>query len=132
MHKDSSEVVHKCEACQLHAPVKQVQNMTGSHHFRPALLQMVDGHCWSLPRGSKEGEVPIVAVEYFTLWSEVKTLASITWRQVMNFLWESIICRYGLPGEIVTDNGKQIAEKPFSQSCKDIQIKKVFSSVAYP
>ncbi|XP_076952727.1 uncharacterized protein LOC143626551 [Bidens hawaiensis] len=32
----------------------------------------------------------------------------------------------------MTDNGKQFAEKPFSLWCKELQIKKVFSSVAYP
>ncbi|XP_076949830.1 uncharacterized protein LOC143622621 [Bidens hawaiensis] len=32
----------------------------------------------------------------------------------------------------MTDNGKQFAEKPFSIWCKELQIKQVFSSVAYP
>ncbi|XP_022031022.1 uncharacterized protein LOC110931963 [Helianthus annuus] len=65
-------------------------------------------------------------------WPEVKPLAKITGKQVIDFVWENIICRYGLPGVIVTDNGKQFAEKPFSLWCKECRINQIFSSVAYP
>ncbi|XP_021980323.1 uncharacterized protein LOC110876458 [Helianthus annuus] len=68
---------------------------------------------------------------YFTKWPEVKPLAKITGKQVIDFVWENI-CRYGLPGVMVTDNGKQFAEKPFSVWCKEYRINQVFSSVAYP
>ncbi|KAL9994722.1 putative nucleotidyltransferase, Ribonuclease H [Helianthus debilis subsp. tardiflorus] len=33
---------------------------------------------------------------------------------------------------MVTDNGKQFAEKPFSSWCKEFRITQVFSLVAYP
>ncbi|XP_022019120.1 uncharacterized protein LOC110919148 [Helianthus annuus] len=74
----------------------------------------------------------LVAIDYFTKWPEVKPLAKITGKQVIDFVWENIICRYGLPGVLVTDNGKQFAEKPFSVWCKEFRIAQVFSSVAYP
>ncbi|XP_035832888.1 uncharacterized protein LOC110876111 [Helianthus annuus] len=70
--------------------------------------------------------------DYFTKWPEVKPLAKITGKQVIDFVWENIICRYGLPGVLVTDNGKQLAKKPFSIWCKEYRINQVFSSVAYP
>ncbi|XP_022007706.1 uncharacterized protein K02A2.6-like [Helianthus annuus] len=73
-----------------------------------------------------------VAVDYFTKWPEVKPLEKITGKQVIDFVWENIICRYGLRGVLVTDNGKQFAEKPFSSWCKEYRINQVFSSVAYP
>src|ERR1044071_1664677 len=53
-------------------------------------------------------------------------------KKIIDFVWENIICRYGLPGVLVTDNGKQFAEKPFSAWCKEYRITQVFSSVAYP
>ncbi|XP_021996221.1 uncharacterized protein LOC110893418 [Helianthus annuus] len=74
----------------------------------------------------------LVAIDYFTKWPEVKPLAKITSKQIIDFVWENIICRYGLPGVLVTDNGKQFAEKPFSIWCKEYKITQVFSSVAYP
>lgn len=59
-----------------------------------------------VPEAKRKVMFLLVTVDYFTKWSEVKRLASITERQVMNFVWESIICRYGLLGEIMTDNEK--------------------------
>jgi len=47
----------------------------------------------------------IVAVDYFTKWIEVKPLTTITTQQVQQFVCKDIICRYGVPQTIITDNG---------------------------
>jgi len=39
----------------------------------------------------------IVAIDYFTKWIEAELIATIIARQVQNFLWKHVICRYGLP-----------------------------------
>ena len=51
----------------------------------------------------------IVAVDYFTKWVEAKALASTTSTVVKRFIWEQIICRFGLPLRIITDNGTNFA-----------------------
>ncbi|GKC19853.1 reverse transcriptase domain-containing protein [Tanacetum coccineum] len=48
----------------------------------------------------------IVAMDYFTKWIEAKAVATITGNQVKKFVWDNIVCRFGLPGEIVSDNVK--------------------------
>ncbi|GKF26491.1 reverse transcriptase domain-containing protein [Tanacetum coccineum] len=55
----------------------------------------------------------IVAIDYFTKWIEAKAVATITGNQVKRFVWDNIVCRFGLPGEIVSDNGKQFCDNPF-------------------
>jgi hypothetical protein len=47
----------------------------------------------------------LVAVEYFTKWVEAETLASITSQTVEKFIWKNIICHFGLPHAIISDNG---------------------------
>ncbi|XP_071739707.1 uncharacterized protein [Rutidosis leptorrhynchoides] len=42
-----------------------------------------------------------------------KPLKSITGRQIVNFIWEEIVCRFGVPHEIFSDNEKQFAHDPF-------------------
>ncbi|GJV74771.1 reverse transcriptase domain-containing protein [Tanacetum coccineum] len=49
----------------------------------------------------------IVAIDYFTKWIEAKPIATITGNQIKKFIWDNIVCRFGLPGEIISDNGKQ-------------------------
>nr|GEU49431.1 hypothetical protein [Tanacetum cinerariifolium] len=46
----------------------------------------------------------IVAMEYFTKWIEAKAVATITDSQVKKFMWDNIVCRFGLLGEIVLYN----------------------------
>nr|GFC92888.1 reverse transcriptase domain-containing protein [Tanacetum cinerariifolium] len=45
----------------------------------------------------------IVAMDYFTKWIEAKAVATITGGQVKRFVWDNIECRFGIPGEIISD-----------------------------
>nr|GEY50792.1 hypothetical protein [Tanacetum cinerariifolium] len=58
-------------------------------------------------------KILIVAMDYFTKWIEAKAVATITGRQVKKFVWDNIVCRFGIPGEIILDNGKQFSDNPF-------------------
>nr|GEY91860.1 reverse transcriptase domain-containing protein [Tanacetum cinerariifolium] len=55
----------------------------------------------------------IVAMDYFTKWIEAKPVATINGNQVKKFVWDNIVCRFELPGEIISDNGKQFQDNPF-------------------
>ncbi|KAL0448801.1 UNVERIFIED_CONTAM: hypothetical protein Slati_1436500 [Sesamum latifolium] len=49
----------------------------------------------------------LVAIDYFTKWVEAEPLARITEGEVMKFIWKNIVCRFGIPKEIISDNGRQ-------------------------
>ena len=74
----------------------------------------------------------MVAVNYFTKWAEAKPLALISNKKVQEFIWESIICRFRIPHEIVSDNGMQLDSNEFFDFCDDLRIKKGFFSVNHP
>ena len=74
----------------------------------------------------------IVAIDYFTKWIEAKALAKITTKKVTQFFWENVICRYGLPRILVTDNGLQFNNEEFRKYCDDNDIDLRFTSVAHP
>ena len=71
-----------------------------------------------------------VAVNYFTKWVKTETLASITQANIKEFVCKNIVCRYGVPRTIISDNGTQFDSDEFKELCDDVQIKKVFSLVA--
>ena len=71
----------------------------------------------------------VVAVDYFTKWAEAKPLATISSKKVEEFVWESIICCFGIPCEIISDNEMQFDSNEFRAFCNDFGIKKSFSSV---
>ena len=74
----------------------------------------------------------MVAIDYFTKWAEAEPLATITSKKFLNFVVKRIICRFGLPKKIVSDNGTQFDSDLFTEFCKRYGIVKSFSSVAYP
>lgn len=55
--------------------------------------------------------------DYFTKWVEAESYATIRAPDVQKFVWKNIICRHGLPYEIVTDNGSQFISAPFENFC---------------
>ena len=57
-----------------------------------------------MPTACPTFKYAMVAVDYFTIWAEAKLLAMISSRKVQEFIWESIICRFEIPHEIVSDN----------------------------
>ncbi|GJW09937.1 reverse transcriptase domain-containing protein [Tanacetum coccineum] len=73
----------------------------------------------------------IVAIDYFTKWIEAKTLVKITGKEVIHFIMDNIICRFGLPRIIVTDNGAQLVNDPFKSWCGRFEIQQMNMAVAH-
>ena len=59
-----------------------------------------NGHCFIL-----------VAIDYFTKWVEAASYANVTKQVVVRFIKNQIICRYGVPNKIITDNGTNLNNK---------------------
>ena len=47
----------------------------------------------------------LVAIDYFTKWVEAESYAKLDAKAVAKFLKKNSICRFGVPHEIVSDNG---------------------------
>ncbi|GKC65299.1 reverse transcriptase domain-containing protein [Tanacetum coccineum] len=84
------------------------------------------------PEGPGKVKFLIVAMDYFTKWIEAKVMATITGNSVKMFMWDNIVCRFGLPGEIVSDNGKQFMDNPFKDWCEKLSITQRFASIKHP
>nr|GFA42040.1 hypothetical protein [Tanacetum cinerariifolium] len=65
-------------------------------------------------------------------WIEAKPVATITRAQIKKFVWDNIVCRFGLPWEIISDNEKQFRDNPFKDWCEKLLIRQCFASVKHP
>ena len=75
-----------------------------------------------IPKASNGYEYILVAIDYFTKWVEATTYKSVTQAVVAWFLILSIIYRYGVPGDIITNNRKNLNEKMIRQLCQQFKI----------
>jgi hypothetical protein len=74
----------------------------------------------------------IVAVDYFTKWVEAKPITNITSATIQKFLWQNIICLYGVPQQITVNNAKYFDSAMFKDFCHQIRMKDSFTSVYHP
>ncbi|XP_076909572.1 uncharacterized protein LOC143566891 [Bidens hawaiensis] len=112
MHMDAVKEIRKCDACQRHVPqTLQPQNnlvlVTLAWPFQKWAIDIMG----PFPEAPGRVKFLLVAIDYFTKWVEAKPLAHIMAANVKKFLWEYIICRFGLPQTLVSDNGTQFADK---------------------
>ena len=73
----------------------------------------------------------VVGIDYFTKWVEAEALATITEKNIQSFVWKNIICRYGIPRVLVSNNGKQFDNSAFRYFCSELGIKNHYSSIAH-
>jgi transposase InsO family protein len=83
------------------------------------------------PRAVGGHEYLMVAVDKFTKWMEVEPVWAITTHAAIKFS-KGIVCRFGVPRSIITDNSTQFTSKAFKKYCDDIGTTICYASVAHP
>ena len=83
-------------------------------------------------RAIRNQKFVLVAVDYFTKWTEAEALANIRDVDVMKFVWRNIVTRFGLPKSLISDNGLQFYNKTFCEFCSNLGIRNKYSTLAYP
>jgi hypothetical protein len=73
----------------------------------------------------------LVVIDKFTKCIEVRPLAKIGSKQVVNFIQHIIFC-FGVPNSIITDNNTQFTEERFLDFCDDNNIWVDWVAVAHP
>nr|GEX74516.1 reverse transcriptase domain-containing protein [Tanacetum cinerariifolium] len=56
----------------------------------------------------------------------------VNWAAKKRIKVDNIVCRFGLPGEIISDNGKQFMDNPFKDWCEKLCIRQHFAFVKHP
>lgn len=107
MLEKAKEIVWVCHKCQIHdndhhVPQNEYHNMSSPNPFAQWGMDFLG----PFPKVKGMKEYLVEAVDYFTLWVEVKVLSTITSKQIQDFFLEDIICQYGIPKILITDNGK--------------------------
>ncbi|RDX96690.1 Tf2-9, partial [Mucuna pruriens] len=130
---DCMDYVKRCDKCQRfadghQAPAEQLHTVTSPWPFQKWGIDILG----PFPLALGQLKFLMVAVDYFTKWVEAEPMATITAERVKHFIWKKIICRFGLPAEIVFDNGTQFASSATTKFCQDLHIRQSFTSVEHP
>nr|XP_025676136.1 uncharacterized protein LOC112776263 [Arachis hypogaea] len=131
--EDSKHKVRTCDNCQRHSPIihlpaEHLHHSTVSWPFEKWGIDILG----PFPTAPRQVKYLVVAIDYFSKWIEAQPLAKITSAQMISFVWKNIICRFGIPSNIITDNGRQFIDQSFKAFLQNLKIKQHFSSVEHP
>ena len=73
----------------------------------------------------------LVATDYFNKWIEAEAFASIKDKDVTQFIWKNIVCRFGIPQSIMSDNGPQFDSQAYRNFWQELKIKNLYSTPRY-
>ena len=81
--------------------------------------------------GPMEGKQFLVVVDAFSKWSEVAVMDDVSTEKLLDEL-RSIFARWGIPSQIVTDNGPQFISQKFEQFVRANNCKHTRTSPYHP
>ena len=133
VREDCMRYAQRCKQCQQHAdwhkaPLEELRLIYSPWPF----------HTWGInilapfSLAVRQMKYLVVAIEYFTKWIEAKPVAQITTHKIQHFVWKNIVCRFGVPRRLVSNNGTQFASQQLGKLCTEVGIKQVFASVEHP
>ena len=122
LQKDAKKFVKKCDKCQRFGnvqciPSEKLMTIASPWPFAQWGLDIIG----PLPQGKRQVKFLIIVIDYFTKWVETEA-------KVQNFMWKNIVCRFGIPQTIISNNGWQFDSQGFRDFCSGLGIKNQFSS----
>jgi len=129
---NAAELIRTCEAYQFHAkqvhqPAQELQTIPLTWPFAVWGLDILG----PFPRAQGGYRYLYVAIDKFTKWAEVEAVRTIPARSAVKFI-KGLVCRFGVPNRIITDNGSQFTSGLFKAYCASIGTKICYVSVAHP
>ncbi|PIK58186.1 hypothetical protein BSL78_04910 [Apostichopus japonicus] len=85
-----------------------------------------------LPVSSRGNRYVVVIADYFTKWTEAFAIADMEAETVARVLVEEFICRFGVPEELHTDQGRQFESELFQHMCRLLDIHKTRTTPFHP
>ncbi|XP_022149417.1 protein NYNRIN-like [Momordica charantia] len=133
IEQDARQFVKTCDNCQrfaniIHQPLELLTPISAPWPFAQWGVDIIG----PFPLGKGQTKFAVVAMDYFTKWAEAEALSHITESRVTSFIWANVVCRFGIPNAIVTDNGKQFDNAKFKDFCSNLGIRHLSSSPAHP
>jgi hypothetical protein len=121
-----------CESCQ---KFRDVQLAPAAMLY--PIIKPWSFHRWALdfidqihPASTKSNRFVLVATDYFTMWTETVPLKNMMYKEVIHFISEHIIHRFGKPQTLTMDQCSSFMSHQVSECAESLKIK-LLSSLPY-
>ncbi|KAJ0682488.1 putative nucleotidyltransferase, Ribonuclease H [Helianthus annuus] len=133
MRKDAAEYARRCDACQrhsniLHQPAEPLYPVASPWPFMKWGMDIVG----KLPKAPGGKVFMLAMTDYFSKWVEAEAFVQVRDQEVVSFVKRNILTRFGVPAEIICDNGSQFISRRTTDFCKNWGIKMITSTPVHP
>ena len=131
--KDAKEYVRRCDSCQrVGKPTPSNEMLQQIQVFIKPFEKWALAFVGPINPPSKKNKYILVCTDYVTKWVEAKALPFPNEKSVVNFLFEDIFTCFGVPREIVIDQGSQFTSKMVKDLVENYKIKHRKSTPYHP
>jgi hypothetical protein len=122
-----------CEACQRFRNIQLALTGVMNSIMKLWLFRVwgLDFICEIHPGSFKGHQFILVATDYFTKWTETVPLRNMTHEEVISFVHEHIIYRFGVPQTLTTDQEPSFMSHQFREFTESVKIKLLNSCTYY-
>jgi len=133
MLEDCFNYYKGCQACQRFGEIQMVPASVMNPIIKPWPFRgwAMDMIVQINPSSSKGHQWVLAVTDYFTKWVEAVPMRSVASKDVISFVKEHIIHRFGIPQTITTDGGSVLISEEFRKFADDTVFKLIRSSPYY-
>ena len=133
MLEDCFTYYRGCQECQKFGSVQRVPASAMNPIIKPWPFRGwgIDFIGQIHPPSSKNHKFILVETDYFTKWVEAIPLKTVTSKEMIEFVKEHIVYRFGTPQTITTDQGSMFISEEFGEFAASMGIKLLNSSPYY-
>ena len=95
-------------------------------------FQCVGADVLQLPRTVNANRYVVVIMDYLTKWPEAFATADQTAETIARLFVEQIVCRHGIPQELLSDRGPNFLSTLMQEVCWLLKVKKLNMSGYHP
>jgi len=131
MRQEIKDFAKICYRCQQRGSIKQNNQ---KHIIQPTdIFERWEINIIGSLSITREGNRYIViAIDYFTKWSEVRVIKIANMEMVVTFIYEEIICRFGSPRVLQSDKRIHFVNEVIQKLTRRFRVKHILSSPYHP
>ena len=131
--QDVRRLCRTCDVCAARKqPLKKPKSPMKQYNVGVTMERIALDVMGPLPETEDGNKYILVVGDYFTKWTEAYAIPNQEAVTVANVLIKEFICRYGVPLQIHSDQGRNFESMLFKEICRILNIEKTRTTALHP
>ena len=131
--KSIADWIANCERCiRAKGPTRKSRGYMQQYNSGAPFERIAMDVAGPFPTSDSGNRYVLVVMDYFSKWPEVYAIPNQEARTIVDVFSKNWICRYGVPSEVHSDQGRNFESAIFKEMCDSYGIKKTRTTPLHP